>query len=157
MVLADLSEHASGNPNVVVEPLSAENAEGYAVLRSEGFPETRDERLAAAHRYLQNPDRQALIYVARLGEVAAGYVIMRIEPGGIAYFRDAFTRADMRRHGVYLSLTAHRLKVAREAGCTHAVVQANRQTSSSILQKRGFRPLCRMTGYAKEDTTSSGW
>lgn len=159
MVQAPLEPQILGNPDVLVEPLNQENAEAFAAIRSDGFPDPaiKAERLAAAHRYLQNPDKQSLIYVASLGGQAAGYVIMRVEPNGLAYFRDAYTLPAFRNQGVYLSLVAKRLQVAHESGCTAAVVQANQQTSSPILQKRGFRPVSRIMGYARVDPNSSGW
>jgi GNAT superfamily N-acetyltransferase len=159
MVQAPLEPQILGNPDVLVEPLNEENAEAFATIRSDGFPDPaiKAERLASAHRYLQNPDKQSLIYVASLDGQAAGYVILRIEPNGVAYFRDAYTLPAFRQHGVYLSLVAKRLQVAHEAGCTAATVQANQKTSSPILQKRGFRPVSRIVGYARVDPTSSGW
>jgi GNAT superfamily N-acetyltransferase len=159
MVQAPLEPQILGNPDVVVEPLNEENAEAFAAIRSDGFPDPaiKAERLAAAHRYLQNPDRQALIYLASLDGQAAGYVIMRVEPNGVAYFRDAYTLPAFRNQGIYLSLVAKRLQVAHEAGCTAAVVQANQQTSSPILRKRGFQPVSRMVGYARVDPNSAGW
>jgi hypothetical protein len=160
MVLEDLSEELVGNPEVVIEPVTEENAADFAMLGAFGYednPAVYEERLAAAHRFARIPDKQVLIYLARLGPNVTGYVTMRIEPTGAAYFRNALTLPEYREHGVYLSLSAHRLKVAREAGCTYAVVQANRQTSGPILRKRGFRAMCGFTGYARPDPTSKGW
>jgi predicted GNAT family acetyltransferase len=116
-----------------------------------------EERLAAARRYVERGEQETLIFLGRLNGRPAGAVVMRIEPTGVAYFRNAFTVPELREHGVYLSLSRHRLQVAREAGCTAAVVQANRQTSSPILQKRGFTPVSRIEGYALVDPNSTGW
>jgi hypothetical protein len=159
MVLDDLSEEISGSPEVTIESLSEDNVADFAMLGAFGYddPAVYAERLAAARRYVQSSEKQVLIYLARLGNDAAGYVSMRIEPAGVAYLRNALTLPEYREHGVYLSLSAHRLQVAREAGCTHAVVQANRQTSGPILRKRGFRAVCGFTGYVYADPSSKGW
>jgi hypothetical protein len=160
MVLEDLSEEIEGNPEVVIEPVSEENAPDFAMLGAFGYednPAVYEGRLAAALRYAAIPDKQVLIYLARLGQDVTGYVTMRVEPTGAAYFRNALTLPEYREHGVYLSLSAHRLKVARDAGCAYAVVQANRQTSGPILRKRGFRAMCGFTGYARPDPSSKGW
>lgn len=160
MILTDLTQEVQGGPGVIVEPLAAESAEGFARVRSEGFddPAIYEGRLAAAQRYLQMQDHHGVhIHVARLGKEVVGYVILRVEPNGIAYFRDAYTLQRERRHGVYLALVARRLQVAREAGCTAGVVQANRETSSPILQKRGWRRVSWLTGYARPDADSTGW
>jgi GNAT superfamily N-acetyltransferase len=160
MILTDLAQEVRGGPDVVVEPLSAENAEGFARVRSEGFdePALYQERLASARRYLAMPDHHGVhIHVAILAGEVVGYVILRAEPGGPAYFRDAYTLERVRRRGVYLALVRRRLEIAREAGCRYGVVQANRQTSSPTLQKRGWRPVSLLTAYSRPDPTSSGW
>jgi hypothetical protein len=64
---------------------------------------------------------------------------LRNEPNGVAYLRNAETLPAFRGRGIYLTLINHRLQVARAAGCTAAVVQAQVQSSSPILRKRGFR------------------
>ncbi len=71
--------------------------------------------------------------------MVAGCVVLRIEHNGVAYLRDAVTLPEFRGRGVYLTLVHHRLQVARAAGCTVAVVQAQVQSSSPILCKRGLR------------------
>ncbi len=160
MILTDLTQDVQGGTDVIVEPLGPDSAEGFARVRSEGFedPAIYEERLASAHRYLQMQDRHGVhIHVARLGDEVVGHVILRTEPNGVAYFRDAYTLQSARQHGVYLALVARRLQVAREEGCTVGVVQANRETSSPILQKRGWRPVSWLTGYARPASDSTGW
>lgn len=160
MILTDLRQDVQGGTDVVVEPLSAGTAEGFARVRSEGFedPAIYQERLASAHRYVEMEDRNGVhIHVALVGAEVVGYVILRTEPNGVAYFRDAYTLERARRHGVYLALVARRLQVAREAGCSVGVVQANRETSSPILQKRGWKPVSWLTGYVRPSGDGGGW
>lgn len=160
LVLTDLSQQVHGGLDVVVEPLSVANAEGFARVRSElaNDPAIFEERLASAHRYLAADDHHGVhIQLARLSQDIVGYVVLRTEPNGVAYFRDAYTMKHARRHGVYLALVARRLALAREAGCTIGVVQANRNTSSPILQKRGWRRVSWVTGYARPQEGSDGW
>ena len=83
----------------------------------------------------------------RLGGEVAGYAVLRLEPTGIAYLKDAVTRPEFRRHGVYLALVAHRLTVARAAGGIAAVIQAQADTAAPILLKRGFRRVCRLVAF----------
>jgi N-acetylglutamate synthase-like GNAT family acetyltransferase len=143
--LSDLSAAFPANPDVRVEALSLENAEDYAEFLAVQEQDAamsakvRADKLAAAHRYLERPRRDAHIFLGRLDGVAASCVVLRIEPNGVAYLRNAETLPAYRNRGLYLTLVGHRLKVAREAGCTSAVVQAQIQSSSPILQKRGFR------------------
>jgi N-acetylglutamate synthase-like GNAT family acetyltransferase len=143
--LSDLSAEFPVNPDVRVEALSPQNAADYAGLMAATEPEpalraqVRADKLAAAQRYLARPQRDAHIFLGRLDGVAASCVVLRIEPNGVAYLRNAETLPRYRNRGLYLTLVNHRLKVAKEAGCTSAVVQAQIQSSSPILQKRGFR------------------
>jgi N-acetylglutamate synthase-like GNAT family acetyltransferase len=143
--LSDLSVEFPANPDVRIEALSQDNAADYANFCAEVEPDqalreqARADKLVAAHRYLARPRRDAHIFLGRIDGVAASCVVLRIEPNGVAYLRNGETLPAYRNRGLYLTLVGHRLKVAREAGCTSAVVQAQIQSSSPILRKRGFR------------------
>jgi N-acetylglutamate synthase-like GNAT family acetyltransferase len=143
--LSDLTAEFPANPDVQVDPLSKDNAEEYAAFCAfEERDSARREqviaaRLAAAHRYLESPRNEAHIFLGRLDGVAASCVVLRVEPNGVAYLRNAVTLPEFRQRGLYLTLVGHRLAAARAAGCTSAVVQAQVQSSSPILRKRGFR------------------
>ena len=144
MVLEDLSTSIDYNPNVVVEPLSWENVEEYAMVCSPpNNAVIRDEQLAYAKRYLQFSHKEIQIFIARLEHSVVGYAFLRIEAHGIANLCEAFTIPQARGQGVYLSLLAYRLAFAQEQGCTIAVTRANIQTSAPTLVKRGFEPVCR--------------
>jgi N-acetylglutamate synthase-like GNAT family acetyltransferase len=143
--LRDMSAEFPANPDVQVEPLSLENAADYAELCAlheptrEKYEQVKADKLVAAHRYLQIAKPEAHIYLGRVDGMAAGCVVLRNEPNGVAYLRNAETLPQFRNRGIYLTLIGHRLAVAREAGCTSAVVQAQVQSSSPILCKRGFQ------------------
>lgn len=143
LVLDDLSVWSANNPEVVVEPLSWENADDYATMCSPLNNKAMcAEQLLYAHRYLQSSPREIHIFIARLEGHPAGYALLRLEPNGTANLCDAFTLPEARGRGVYLSLVAHRLAVARKQGSTLAVTRANTRTSAPILMKRGFTPMC---------------
>jgi len=114
-------------------------------------PATRAARRGSAQRYLRSTDRAVQIVVARVGGHVAGYAVLRIEPTRVAYLRSALTGAEFRRRGVFLSLVAHRLALARAVGRTVAVVQAMTTTSAPILMKRGFKPVCRLAAFTPKD------
>ncbi len=99
--------------------------------------------------------QEVQIEVARLDREIAGFCVLRIEPNGVAYLRNAMTVPAFRNRGVYLSLVAHRLAVARTMGCTSAVLQAQTVTSAPILIKRGFKPVCRFVGLARKRPAST--
>ena len=104
---------------------------------------------------LSLPTQEVQIEVARLDREIAGFCVLRIEPNGVAYLRNAMTVPAFRNRGVYLSLVAHRLAVARTMGCTSAVLQAQTVTSAPILIKRGFKPVCRFVGLARKRPAST--
>lgn len=153
LVLEDLSTEIARNPGVVVEPLSWENATAYATRCTDApNPRFHEYLLSSAHRYLQLPAREVQIFVARIGEEVAGYAVLRTEPTGIAYFPAGLTVKEFRRRGVYSSLVAHRLSVAKAAGCRAAVIGAQTTTAAPILVKRGFRPVCHLVALAPPRT-----
>lgn len=154
LALTDMAAEFPRNPDVVVEPLAEANVADYAALCNEEDPghNVYEGRLAAAYRYLQLPQQDAHIYLARVDGQPAACVVLRIEPTGVAYLRNAFTLERFRGRGVYLALVGRRVAVARAAGCHAAVVQAQIQSSSPILRKRGFRRVAGMQAmeYRKE-------
>ena len=144
LVLADLSVNIVRNPEVVIEPLSWETAPQYADRCSDASdPTWHRYLLESAHRYLASPVHHVQIFVALIGGEVAGYGVLRIEPTGIAYLANAMTVRQFRGHGVYSSLTAHRLQIARSEGCRTAFCAAQTATSAPILQRRGFASVCR--------------
>jgi GNAT superfamily N-acetyltransferase len=151
LALTDLRTEIPVNPDIQVEPLSEENLAEWAAAREPADPTRRQERIAAAHRFLRNDHRAILSFLGRLDGQIASFAILRIEPNGVAYLRNAATVPAFRNRGVYLTLVAHRLNVAREAGCQVAVVAAQTRSSSPILRKRGFVRVCGFYGYARAE------
>lgn len=156
LVLDDLSIEIKGNPDVVIEPLSWDNADEYATRCTD----SRDPRFhtylrESAHRFLSCAHQQVQVSIARLEGEVAGYAVLRIEPDQVAHFCNALTVTAYRRRGVYSSLIAHRLSVARAAGCKAAAIVAQSHTSAPILIKRGFRPICHFLGLVQESPPTS--
>jgi GNAT superfamily N-acetyltransferase len=147
LALTDLSTEFPVNPAVVVEPLSRENLREVAEAYEQDDPVAQQVRIEAGERYLALAHPESVTLVGRVDGVVASVVVLRIEPNGIAYLRNAFTLPSYRGRGVYTTMIAARLKLAREAGCTAAVVQAQIQSSSPILRKRGFERVCGFYGY----------
>jgi GNAT superfamily N-acetyltransferase len=147
LILDDLSIAADLDQSVQIEPLSSTNAHEYAVrCTSSDDPDFHAYLLAAAQRFLQSDDRAVELSIARLDGEVAGYAVLRLQPNGVAYLRDAMTVPAFRRRGVYSALVAHRLRTAAHHGARVAVVQALEHTSAPILRKLGFRPVCHIVG-----------
>jgi hypothetical protein len=150
LVLEDLSIPIPCTPALTIEALSWDNADAYAAALAGGVNTAHSpDLLAQAHRFLIRSPQQVQIFLARLAGEVAGYAVLRLEANGVAYLRNALTVPAFRRRGVYLSLVAHRLRVAQSAGCTAAVLQAQTKTSAPILIKRGFKSVCRIRGLAR--------
>ena len=153
LALRDLSVAIPSNPDLVIEPLSRANAEEYAAYcaatDTSDDPRVPAERLAAAYRFVEANAPDAGIYLGRIDGTIAACVVSHIEPTGVVYLRNAETRPEFRQRGIYLSLVAHRLAVARSLGCTAAVVQAQTQSSAPILLKRGFQRVATIWGLAR--------
>lgn len=151
LALRDLTQPFEHSPEVAVRQLSDENAEEYATLCAQLSPDfgVREERLAAARRMIAAGQREAQAFIAYIDDRAISCAVLRIEPTGVAYLRNAITDPAYRGRGAYRALIAARLAFAREAGCGAAVVQAQTATSSPILRKRGFQVLCQLRGFIR--------
>jgi len=151
LVLRDLSAVLVADESIEVEELAESNVQDYVnfmrALTGNGISEERAR--AQASRYLKLQPHPATIYMARLDGHFAGYSALHMNSSGAAYLRQAITLPGYQRRGVYNRLLAHRLKVARKLGCTRALVQAMRTTSSPMLRRRGFTQVCTLTGYAR--------
>lgn len=151
LVLEDLAITVGTNPEVMVEEPRQETVSEVAdLLQTESNnPGRRDRTVARIRRYMRAKPGEATILLGRLDGRVAAYRATRFEPNGTAYLRQGYTHPDFRGRGLYLTLLEHRLRRAREAGCTRAVVQAINTTSSPILQKQGFRRVCDLTAYMR--------
>lgn len=158
LALRDLSAPIPVNPDLVIEPLSPSNIEEYAAFCAAADPSDDPavpaERLAAAQRYIAANDPAAGIFLGRLEGQVAACVVSHIEDSGVVYLRNAATLPAFRNRGVYLSLVAHRIALARAVGCTAAVVQAQMRSSAPILLKRGFERVTTIWGLARPDTAT---
>jgi hypothetical protein len=163
LALRDLNAPFPVNPDVIVEPLSATNVDEYAAFCASlataavpgGDPRIRPERLAAGQRFIASNDPNAGIYLGRLDGKVASCVVSHIEPTGVMYLRNAVTLPEFRQRGLYLTLVAYRLGVARAAGCRAAVVQAQTRSSAPILIKRGFERVTTIWGLSRPGTESA--
>ena len=153
LALTDLSVGFPISPDVRIEALSEENLADYVDVGEIKSEEDREARRAAARRFLQIEKPEAIPILGRIDGAVASAVVLRIEPNGVAYLRNAMTHPDFRKRGVYMTLIAERLRVAREAGCDVAVVQAQTHSSSPTLRKRGFQRVCGFYAYSEPRET----
>jgi hypothetical protein len=150
LALDDLSLVLLPTPGLTIEPLSRRNIEEYACAFAEdGGPSQYEKYLKQAQRYLQHSPQEVQIDIARLDGVICACSVLRIEPNGVAYLRNAKTLPAFRNRGIYRSLVAHRLAIARGAACSTAIVQALSHTSAPILIGLGFKPVCRITALTR--------
>ena len=111
-------------------------------------PETLEALRRERLDYLRFPGRRGGTLLARVGGVLVGLASWRDSADGRAvYLTGAATLPKDRGRGVYAALLARRLRDARERGAEIATVQANPDTSSPILRRRGFEKLCEVRVY----------
>lgn len=151
LVLEDLCTSIEVNPEVTVEEPSYALAEEVGELWeicTEGTA-GRDFVAESIRRYVRAEPKETAIFLGRLDGRIVSYTSTRFEPNGTAYLRQGATHPDFQQRRLYLTLLQRRLEAARQAGSTRAVVQAIATTSSTILQKRGFRKVCGLSGYTR--------
>jgi len=124
LVLRDLTAVPVADESIEVEELAESNVQDYVkfmrALTGNGISE--EYALGQASRYLKLQPHPATIYMARLDGHFAGYSALHMNSSGAAYLRQAITLPEYQRRGVYNGLLAHRLEVARNFGCTRALV-----------------------------------
>jgi GNAT superfamily N-acetyltransferase len=154
LALQDLAWPYPDQADVRVEQLSDQNVDDYITLSMREYmgDEVRVERLAAARRLIAAGQCDAAVFIAYFGDDPAGCSVMRVESNGIVYLRNAFVLDAFQGRGLYVAMVRARLALARAAGCTAAVVQAQRQSSAPILKKRGFVKVCELIGHTRGET-----
>jgi GNAT superfamily N-acetyltransferase len=155
MALRDLSMPIPLDAAVTIEPLQLDNAADFAGMMPGGREEERARYAAAFHHVAATGQQETQFFLGRVDGVPAAWASVRLEGSGIAYFRQGFTLPAYRGRGLYRSLVAARLAVARAAGCSAVVLQALTTSSSPILARLGFVTLCHLTGYRRQ-TESAG-
>src|SRR6185437_1590051 len=154
LALQDLAWPYPDPPEVRVEQLSAENVDDYITVSMRDYmsEDVRIERMAAAKRLIADGQREASVFIAYYNGEPAGCSVMRVEPRGVVYLRNAFVLDAFQGRGLYVAMVGARLAHARAAGCLAAVVQAQRQSSAPILKKRGFVKVCELVGHTRGET-----
>ena len=141
---------AGFGPEIIVESLTAVDEKLWRDVTVDGF--AHPDESPTAHQIFPREVLDAIFmtlgrtsgfrrYVARIDGVVAGSASLRID-GDIAQLAGAATLPAFRRRGVQTALLRHRLREARDAGCTLSVVTtAPGSTSQANVQRRGFALL----------------
>ena len=141
---------AGFGPEIIVESLTAVDEKLWRDVTVDGF--AHPDESPTAHEIFPREVLDTIFmtlgrtsgfrrYVARIDGVVAGSASLRID-GDIAQLAGAATLPAFRRRGVQTALLRHRLREARDAGCTLSVVTtAPGSTSQANVQRRGFALL----------------
>lgn len=116
--------------------------DGFAHPDGEGVPSHEEFSRDVIARAMNDMEQAGVMrYLAAVDGAVAGGGGMRIADG-IAQLTGAATAPEFRRRGVQAALSAHRLRVASEAGCDLAVVTtAPGSLSQKNLQRKSFHLL----------------
>lgn len=138
---APLDPRTPPGVEVVVSPVTPELVD--VMTAGFGFPDLVSEPLL--HALASVPDGTAFHVLARLeGEpVSAGSVF---RTGSIAGIYNIATVASARRRGTGYSVTATLMNVARERGCTEAVLMASAM-GRPTYERLGFVEVCQTPQY----------
>jgi hypothetical protein len=90
--------------------------------------------------------RAYFAYVDGDAPVAWSYLVYLLD-SPVVLLGGAATLAEARGKGIYSALVKRRLADALADGRSHAVIQADRDTSAPICAKLGFRELCALEVY----------
>ncbi|HLQ62735.1 MAG TPA: GNAT family N-acetyltransferase [Candidatus Acidoferrales bacterium] len=105
---------------------------------AEELPLLTAQRRQRYQEALATEGRRLLLALA--GGRPAGMGWLTVEPGRGAWINGGGVRPDQRGRGVYRSLVAERLRLAREQGAPGLAVSAGRM-SGPILRRLGFEPV----------------
>jgi len=134
-------EHA---PGVTIEPVAEHNVAAYTEVMARGWEMDPAPLLALHRRVLANARERLPMQLARIDGEPAGAAAVSLQPRS-AYLMGAVVLPELRGRGLYRALVAARLRLAARHGCTLATSNARASTSHPILEKLGFRDVCRLS------------
>lgn len=129
-------------PGASTEEVDEDSVDLFTSVMAEGWSSDTAE-LDRVHRAVfSQPDRPQRLFLARWdGEPAA--VASYVAFPRSAYLLGAVTLPRFRGKGLYRALVAARMRDAAARGLTLATSQAREGTSAPILERMGFRTVCR--------------
>ncbi len=145
MVLDDLATPIPENDNVVIRRLTPEEVPDYAdgLARAYGMGITGD-----AIKVVALGSRGDLFIVQPQGsDEVIGFSRMAYVTDDVVLLGGSAVSEAWRGRGIYKTLVAARLRLARQAGAKKALVQAVEDTSAPICRLMGFRELSKYAFY----------
>jgi GNAT superfamily N-acetyltransferase len=150
MVLGDLSHIPTANERVQVRQADSAQLEHVTDVNARAFGLPLESARVIARCHLETRDLESRTYLAWLPGIEApqGVGVMVSVPGTqLVLLASAATDAAHRGKGIYGALMAQRLRDARAAGATGAIIHAVSHTSAPICARWDFRELCQFELY----------
>lgn len=147
MVLADMDTQIKTNPAITIRKATVNDLPDIVALMDEGFGVGEDNRAQYEYSLHQSDHFFFLAYVEKAKEAVAFGRMFYFPDSPIAIMQDAVTSASYRGRGIYSSLMAKRIEVAKNEGMQAAVMQADRTSSAPICAKMGFQEISNLDFY----------
>jgi N-acetylglutamate synthase-like GNAT family acetyltransferase len=147
MALLDMNPPIKINPAIQIRRARADDISDIMALMQEAFGS--GESNSALYEYSLQQDEQ-FFFMAYVEEREKAVALARMyyyPDSEIVVMQDAVTTADYRGRGIYPTLMAKRLEIARNDGKQVAVMQADRASSAPICARMGFEELSQLDFY----------
>jgi hypothetical protein len=134
---------------VAVEELSRENLADYIEANVAGWNATGEKAERIRREIRADFEKHEMGYkafLARCDRNPAATGLMRIA-ANYGYLQGGSTRPELRGHGAYRGLVAHRLQLLHAQGIPIALVLAIKATSAPICRRLGFKVACECRSY----------
>lgn len=147
MVLTDMDIEIKTNPAIIIRKAELTDLPDIEALMEEGFG-TGDDNSAEYEYSLSQPDHFFyLAYVEGVKQAVALGRMFYFPDTSVVVMQDAVTSAPYRGLGIYSSLMAKRIEIAKHDGMQAAVMQADRTSSAPICAKIGFQEISNLDFY----------
>lgn len=147
MALLDMNTPIKRNPEIQIRRATTDDIADIVVLMNEAFGSGDSNRELYEYSLRQSDHFFYLAYVAGVKQAVALGRMYYFPNSKIVVMQDAVTTSAYRGRGIYASLMAKRLEVAKHDGKIAAVMQADRKTSAPICARMGFAEISNLDFY----------
>lgn len=147
MALTNLNISIRTNTAIQIRKAQPADLPDIVALMDEAFASGEDNRDLYEYSLTQADQFFFMAHVEGVERAVALGRMFYYPDSAIAVMQDAVTTVAYRGQGIYSTLMAKRLEVARDDGKLAAVMQADRETSAPICARMGFQEISNLDFY----------
>jgi N-acetylglutamate synthase-like GNAT family acetyltransferase len=147
MVLRDMDKPIRINPAIRIRRATIADIVDIVALMNEAFGSGDSNRALYEYSLRQSDHFFHLAYVDELEEAVALGRMFYFPDTSVAVMQDAITTQAYQGRGIYTTLMAKRIEIARNDGKQVAIMQADRTSSAPICAKMGFEEISNLDFY----------